>query len=185
MCSLLTVMNSFLEAIWLNTSCLWEKWSPPSFQLTFTAPLNSWSSKRLANCFVKVYNRTHSTLISTFFLTESSTPKYWYTLMLSTSEPGGGSCRAMVSDVSIVKYTSMGHSFFSTRNTNIFLLKTPINTTILQLMWYYHSNSVACHSLLHSGAWPWLSAPKRRQRAMTSNLNIFSCPVHQDTDIRC
>lgn len=33
--------------------------------------------------------------------------------MLSTSDPGGGSCRAMVSDVSMVKYTSMGHSFFS------------------------------------------------------------------------
>lgn len=35
------------------------------------------------------------------------------TLMLSTSDPGGDSCRAMVSDVSMVKYTSMGHSFFS------------------------------------------------------------------------
>lgn len=31
------------------------------------------------------------------------------TLMLSTSAPGGGSCRAMVSDVSMVKYTSTGH----------------------------------------------------------------------------
>lgn len=33
--------------------------------------------------------------------------------MLSTSEPGGGSCRAMVSDVSMVKYTSMGQSVCS------------------------------------------------------------------------
>lgn len=71
-------MKSFLEAMGLNTSCLWEKWSPPSFQEIFTAPLNSWSSRRLANCSVNV-------------------------LMLSTSDPGGGSCRAMVSDVSIVK----------------------------------------------------------------------------------
>ena len=41
--------------------------------------------------------------------------------MLSTSDPGGGSCRAMVSDVSMVKYTSMGHSFFSegTTHTNV------------------------------------------------------------------
>lgn len=38
------------------------------------------------------------------------------TLMLSTSDPGGGSCRAMVSDVSMVKYTSMGHSFLSGGN---------------------------------------------------------------------
>ena len=39
------------------------------------------------------------------------------TLMLSTSDPGGGSCRAMVSDVSMVKYRSMGHSFFSGGDT--------------------------------------------------------------------
>lgn len=32
------------------------------------------------------------------------------TLMLSTRDPGGDSCRAMVSEVSIVKYTSMLHS---------------------------------------------------------------------------
>lgn len=37
------------------------------------------------------------------------------TLMLSTRDPGGGSCRAMVSDVSMVKYMSMGQSFFSAR----------------------------------------------------------------------
>lgn len=45
--------------------------------------------------------------------------------MLSTSDPGGDSCRAMVSDVSMVKYTSMGHSFFSggnTKKTHIMLL---------------------------------------------------------------
>lgn len=41
------------------------------------------------------------------------------TLMLSTRDPGGGSCRAMVSDVSIVKYTSMGHSFFPAGRTHI------------------------------------------------------------------
>ena len=37
------------------------------------------------------------------------------TLMLSTSAPGGCSCRAMVSDVSITKYTSKTQSCFSGR----------------------------------------------------------------------
>lgn len=47
------------------------------------------------------------------------------TLMLSTSDPGGGSCRAMVSDVSMVKYKSMGHSFFSRGDTQKDTLKHP------------------------------------------------------------
>lgn len=38
--------------------------------------------------------------------------------MLFTNDPGGGSCRAMVSDVSMVKYTSMGHSLFSGGKNN-------------------------------------------------------------------
>lgn len=36
--------------------------------------------------------------------------------MLSTRDPGGDSCRAMVSDVSMVKYRSMGHAISSERN---------------------------------------------------------------------
>lgn len=39
----------------------------------------------------------------------------WATLILSTSAPGGDSCRATVSDVSMVKYTSMGQTFVSRR----------------------------------------------------------------------
>lgn len=39
--------------------------------------------------------------------------------MLSTSDPGGDSCRAMVSDVSMVKYTSIGQSFLSGENTHM------------------------------------------------------------------
>lgn len=45
--------------------------------------------------------------------------------MLSTRDPGGGSCRAMVSDVSMVKYTSMGQSFFSGGNTKQPRMKPP------------------------------------------------------------
>ena len=41
------------------------------------------------------------------------------TLMLSTRDPGGDSCKAMVSEVSIVKYTSMGHSFFPAGRTHV------------------------------------------------------------------
>lgn len=38
--------------------------------------------------------------------------------MLVTSAPGGDSCRAMVSDVSMVKYTSMGHCLGPEENTH-------------------------------------------------------------------
>lgn len=46
------------------------------------------------------------------------------TLMLLTREPGGDSCRAMVSDVSMVKYTSMRQSLFTAGRTHVQNVKT-------------------------------------------------------------
>lgn len=112
------------------------------------------------------------------------------TLMLSTSDPGGGSCRAMVSDVSMVKYTSMGHSCFSggnkhtkithetfMENGNAFksaIVPCYITTSVWtyghdMLLWLWGNKD----SLVHSNGWLWVRAPKRRQSATTSNASIF------------
>lgn len=128
-------MKSVLDPMRLNTLCSWEKCSPPTFQLIRTAPLNSASSKRCTNTFVNSYNnnkntqhiiqhgwlsfRGNDTIKLGHFVLRFISHKFadnQGTLMLSTSDPGGGSCRAMVSDVSMVKYTSMGHSFLSGGN---------------------------------------------------------------------
>lgn len=52
----LTVRKLILDPMELNTFWIWEKWSPPMFQLIRTAPLYSASSKRCTNCLVNSYN---------------------------------------------------------------------------------------------------------------------------------
>lgn len=50
-------MKSFLGPMALKTCCLIEKWSPPMFQLMFTEPRISASSKRCTNCSVNFYTK--------------------------------------------------------------------------------------------------------------------------------
>lgn len=92
------------------------------------------------------------------------------TLMLSTRDPGGDSCRAMVSEVSIVKYTSMGHSLFPAGRTHVQNIKT------LQKDFRSSATMFWFHSLVHFVVWLSARAPKRRQNTKTSNPSIFVFP---------
>lgn len=56
--------------------------------------------------------------------------------MLLTNDPGGGSCRAIVSDVSMVKYTSMGHSVFSEREKTKTSLNLHLNLQTIRQMFH-------------------------------------------------
>lgn len=76
-------MKLCLVANWLKTSCVCEKCSPPMDQVMCTRPRYSVSDSSCTNILVN-------------------------SLMLSTSTPGGDSCSAMVSEVSMVKYSLMG-----------------------------------------------------------------------------
>lgn len=69
-CGSLTLMKSSLDPIRLNTCCLWEKCSPPMFQLIRTAPLNSASSKRCANCTVNSCSNKTQHVIHTVHLVD-------------------------------------------------------------------------------------------------------------------
>lgn len=71
----------------LNTNCVCEKLRPPMDQLSSTWPMYS----SLASFWAKI-------LVNS--------------LMFSTRTPGGDSCSAIVSEVSMVKNTLMGHSMF-------------------------------------------------------------------------
>lgn len=183
-------MKSFLGPMRLNTLCSWEKCSPPMFQLIRTAPLNSSSSKRCANSFVKSYNnnnnntqhiiqhgwlsfRGYDTIKLGRFVSRFINHKFadnQGTLMLSTSEPGGGSCRAMVSDVSMVKYTSMGHSFFSGGNKHRHTHKN--NTWNLHGKWQCIkiSNSSMLYHYICVNIWTWHVTVAVRQQGLTRAL---------------
>lgn len=79
---------------WLNTHCVSEKFRPPMDQLIWTWPLYSLSSSFWANILVN-------------------------SLTYSTRIPGGDSCKAMVSEVSMVKNSLMGHSIIPARGENV------------------------------------------------------------------
>lgn len=106
----------------------------------------------------------------------------WWTLMLSTRAPGGDSCRAMVSDVSMVKYSSMAHSFFAA------VIQTHADIFISHMSTKRHVCYWCCvtvqlwHSQLQSAFWARVRAPKRRQSRTDSNPNIifffFPCLTH-------
>lgn len=94
--------------------------------------------------------------------------------MLSTSDPGGGSCRAMLSDVSMVKYTSMGHSSLTGESKHTHTHKRAHLTHQRKTLWLWNcKDSASLHPPMHGVSWLWATAPKRRQRAATSKPSIF------------